>query len=356
MKKSILFLFFALIAFGVNAQRMVLLEEFTGAKDSLSPMGAHYVDSMAALYPNLIPVCLHSFSPSDSMDFAAADTIGLAYANAYPAAAIDRISHTGVVGLPDTQWKPNIQQRLAAATKLDVMLDGTWDSITRDIAAHVQVSITSNIDTGDYRISLYIVEDSVTGTGTGYAQRNAFNTTVGNPFFGKGDPITGFMHRHVARALLPSPWGLAGVLTSAPAVGQNYAHIFHYTLPVSYDENKITMVAFVSAFSPAHVDDSVLNAAVQKLEIHPVTKVTNVKTGSFSIYPNPAQNTMAFSSGDSKIYTLYLYNTLGQLVIKKDFQGTATIAKSELDHSGIYFSRIMQGKDQVLAKTIMFQD
>jgi len=358
MKRSVLFLLsLVLICSNAFGQKKVLLESFTGARSANCPMGAYYADSMTVAHPNVIAVNLHSYFMQDSMYFNAEDTLAQAYAVGVPMGAVDRINHPSGVAVGYAQWDSNIQQRLIDTPRVDVTMSSVWDSASRDITTHVQVSILSNLDSGDYRMSLYVVEDSVTGIGSGYDQANGYNATVGNPFFGKGNPIVGFIHRHVVRALLPSAWGLAGVFTVTPTTGQNYAHIFHYTLPANYNENKISLVAFVSAYTADHLGDSVLNAAQEKLVVHPVVAgITGSRQNSFSIYPNPSNGEMTFSSGNSKQYTLCLYNTLGQMVFKKYFVGATNVAKAFLGHSGLYYAKIMQGSEQVAVITVTFSD
>lgn len=355
MKRYILFLFLAATFIGHSyGQRKVLLEDFTGAFCANCPLGSYFVDSMATLYPDLITVSLHTYGIPDSMFFPTIDTIGQAYALGAPLAAIDRIYHAGGTAIYLTQWNNNILQRLTAPPKLDVTLSSTWDNATRDITATMNVNILSDLDSGDYRISLYIVEDSVAHSGPGYDQENIFNQVIGSPFYGLGDPIPGYVHRHVVRALLPYAWGLAGVVPATALSGQNFAHVFHYTLPENYNENKVSLVAFVSSYTADHHGDSVLNAANEKLNIPLAANVISTVDNNFEIYPNPARDRMIFSSADVKSYSLLIYNALGQVVMQRDFKGRAEITRNELGNGGLYYARILQGREQRMALPIMF--
>lgn len=356
MKKCLLFLFPAVCLFlNVTAQRKVLLEDFTGAECANCPIGTHYVDSMTAKYPNLIAVSLHSYSLPDSMFFPVIDTIGSTYAGGAPLGAIDRLYHGSSVAVYVTQWDSYIQQRLAAAPKLNITLSSNWDSASRDIASTVSVSILSNLDSGDYRVGLYVVEDSVQHSGAGYDQSNIYNTTVGSPFYGMGDPIVGFVHRRVVRALLSEAWGFTGMLPAAPAAAQNFAHIFHYILPANYNEHKASLVAFVSAYSANHQQDSVLNAAQQKLVVPVVTGLQGYSSKSFSIYPNPSKDRMVFEATEHKPFSLQLYNTMGQVVLSKNCMGNVTITEQEVKASGIYYAKISGDGLGSFATTVVFQ-
>lgn len=332
-----------------------MLEDFTGAECANCPIGAYYVDSMTAKYSNLIAVSLHSYSIPDSMFFPVIDTIGSTYAAGAPLAAIDRLYRGGGVAEYVAQWDNDIQQRLAAPPALNITVASTWDSASRDIASTVSVSILSTLPSGDYRVSLYVVEDSVQHTGAGYDQSNIYNTVVGSPFYGKGDPIVGFTHRRVVRALLPAAWGFTGMLPPAPAASQNFAHIFHYALPANYNEHKISLVAFASAYSANHMEDSVLNAAQEKLVIPIVTGVSGYNQGDFSIYPNPSSDRVKLVTTAGKRYSLSLYNTMGQLVLNRECIGSTEVSKADVKAGGIYYARISAEGDPPVTATVIFQ-
>src|SRR5829696_7658597 len=169
MKKKLLlvFLFCSSVLFGQT--KKVLLEEYTGAHCSQCPVGTYYVDSMLALYPDLITVALHAYPISDAMDFAEIDTLFDTYSQGAPLGAIDRVcsgsSSTQTAAFVFT-WNSNIQQRLSVPAALTVNIISSWNFSTRNITAQVNVNIVSNMPSGDYRLGLYIVEDSVTGTGS----------------------------------------------------------------------------------------------------------------------------------------------------------------------------------------------
>ncbi len=162
--------------------------------------------------------------------------------------------------------------------------------------ADVSINILDNLPAGDYRISLYVTEDSVTGTGPGYDQSNLYHTVVGNPFYGMGNFIAGYVHKHVARALLPSSWGLAGVIPASPVSGQNFSHSFNHTLPPSYDEKKISLIAFVSRHTANHQGDEVLNAGHQKLLQTATNIAVTLNNSGGMAFPNPSADFLDFSA------------------------------------------------------------
>lgn len=316
--KQFFFAIALIIPFFTNAQtKHVLLEEFTGAHCGNCPMGAYYADSMLTKYPNLIAVALHNYPTPDAMDFAEIDTIFDAYGTGSPLACVDRINPGGVstnVAQYITAWDGNIQTQLAQTALVGVAINSNWNSVTRNISAQIDLDILANLPAGDYRINLYVVEDSVTGSGAGYDQSNIYNTMSGSQFYGLGDPIIGYVHRHVVRAILPQAWGQAGVIPTSPTNGQSFSSILNYTLPISYDENQIKLVAFVTRIVSNHETDEVLNAAEADLGF--ASSISeNISATEFSMQPNPFNTSTLLKFNVAPIDAdLTVYDLTGRVV------------------------------------------
>lgn len=351
--KKILLAIFLLFFFSVvvNAQaKKVLLEEFTGAHCSQCPLGVYYTDSMLTLHPDLIAVALHSYPISDAMDFAEIDTLFDTYSQGAPLGAIDRIcsgSSSNLTAVFVNQWNGNISQRLSMPADLTLSITPSWISATRNITAQVSINIVSNMSAGDYRLSLYVVEDSVTGTGSGYDQLNIYDTDASSPFYGMGNPIVGFIHRHVARALLPSSWGLQGLILSSPTIGQNFYHTFNYTLPVSYNENRVHLVAFVYKFTSNHTGDEVLNVTEEQLLQSPSSVLNSEFAGDeLQVYPNPLSEQVVLEfAHDVTNAAFILYDVYGKA--KKTIEnisGSRMVIHRENMTSGIYFYKVVDEK------------
>ncbi len=308
------------------SQKKVLLEEFSGAKCGNCPMGSYYVDSMANKFPNLIPVSLHAYKPADAMFFNKIDTISQAYSVGAPLGAIDRVNPGGAsinVAMTYPQWNNKIVTRLAVPPSVTLSVNAGWNSLNRIITATVNGAFVSNLPAADYRIGAYIVEDSVTGTGSGYDQVNFYNSFSGSPFFGKGDPIVGFVHRHVARAKLPTSWSLNNLLPMSPSSGQTFNTVFSYTVPASYNEARISVVAFVWRFSSNHQTDEVLNCQDAKLSIGSITLIKELTEEDFSVFPNPAIEYFFIRTHQAGNFSVSLTNILGKEVYQGDFKNAS---------------------------------
>ncbi len=340
MKKvvCVVLLIFSITAFA--QQRKVLLEEFCGAHCSQCPMGAWTLDSLLGVYPNLIGVSLHTYGSIDSMFFAEIDTIGVAYAPGAPLGAIDRIyfGTWAYVAELYTNWNARVQTRLAVPAQVNVSVSASWNSSNRNISALVSTTILNNLPAGDYRFNLYVVEDSVTGSGTGYDQQNIYNSQTGNPFFGMGNPIVGYQHRHVVRAILPYSWGWPGIIPASPLASSGYSAVFNYTLPPGYDETQVKLVGFISKYTANHLGDEVLNAA--EVDLLPASSVAEDIHDKFMIYPNPSTGVF-YLSPSLKNMKMEIINAIGEEVKwSKDADDKIDISTLP---DGIYFVKVSDG-------------
>ncbi len=348
--KKILLLITVCCALGVNAQtKKVLFEEFTGAYCGTCHLGSHIMDSLLGLYPDVIGVSLHTYSFPDSMFFSEIDTLGIEYAPGAPLGATDRIfwgaPSWNFVAETQENWGARIQNRLALTPELTVSISANWNASTRNITTNISTDILTNMAVGDYRFNLYVVEDSVIGVGSGYDQSNLYNTLPGHQFFGLGDPILGYVHRHVVRAILPQAWGQAGIISTSPTAGQNFSTNINYTLPANYNENKIKLVAFVSSFTGNHQGDEVFNVAEITLPTS-VGIMESSATNDFTIYPNPA-STHLYLNTELNFTNINILDLTGKLIKTVQSKNNA-IDVAELA-SGIYFIQLI-GEDNIITQ------
>ena len=116
---------------------------------------------------------------------------------------------------------------------------------------------------GDYRLSVYLIEDDVTGTGYGYDQSNYYNEVAESPFNNLGNPIEGYEHNHTLRAILSESLGDAIMVSEMASGGE---HIETYTVDLSsYNKNNLSIVAFVTKISSTIAEHEIMN--VQKCDI-----------------------------------------------------------------------------------------
>lgn len=354
----ILIVVFSMISHSTHAQilKKVLFEKYTSAKCGNCPDGSVVIKNITDTVDNVIWVSHHSGWIQDVMGFPTIDTIAMAFTSGAPRANVDRIKfqNESEVATSKNNWASHIQQQLATMAIADVQLNGSYDPSTRVAQLDVTTYFGIMPTPGDFRINVFIVEDSVTG-GSAYDQNNYFNNTPNHPLNGAGNPIVGYPHRHVVRDVITGAWGLSGVIPQNPMVGTNYSQSFTYTLPNNYDENLVRFVAFVS-YHDANVNNrQVLNANELRFREVLTVNTANIEGLGFKtkIFPNPVNDNFAVAvNTDTPIdLQITLINVNGQLV--KDF-GNYTITGNEIQQfdisdlpKGVYILNLnsTQGRD-----------
>lgn len=242
-----------------DATKRVLIEEFTGAWCGYCPDGHVVLDSIIAQHGDrIVPVMIHQ---GDAMQFN--DGIRSVFPPpGYPSAMIDRVLFDGQTREAHYRnlWVANTQQQINTTSPVHVGLVNTYSASTRQLEVTVQAQFTEAVS-GDHRFLCYVVENTLSGTGTGWNQSNYYNNTAGHPFYQAGNPIIGYVHHHVLRAVLSGAVGNPGVIPESVVAGQIVRETFTYVLPADIDETNVTLVGAVAHYGTPVGQKYVLNAA-----------------------------------------------------------------------------------------------
>lgn len=323
-----------------SANKKVLMEKWTGAWCGYCIDGAVVMNNMIAQHgSDLIPVALHH---RDGMEFS--DSLRSAFcATAFPKAVIDRKDFSSTYNYDKESegrgnWDSLITSQLSDFSPVDITINHTWDSISRTITASVIANYTDN-SAGDARISLMIIEDSVTGTTSDYNQSNAYNNTPGHPYFGAGNNISGFTHRNVLRDYAAGgAFGVDNLIPHIVSAGGNFQYTFNYTLPSTFDEKQISLVAAVVKYMEGN-DAGYVSVRGQR-EIYNAEQVKLIKPSTipplgiddnkseFQIFPNPINSLVYFSEN----IEYKLFNVVGTLIK----QGKGNSIDLSLLSNGVY--------------------
>lgn len=370
----------------MTSEHYVLLEEFTTAPCGYCPDGGLVVESIASTNARVIPVGIHAGYLTDAMTISEHSTLATRMANGAPTACIDRVLFDGEtrIGHSRNVWASHTSQRLAEATPVCVSMSNTYNSTTRVIDANIDITLLDNLPEGDYRVNLYVLEDSVIGSGSGYDQTNYYNTTSGHPYNGAGNPIVGYIHRHVLRALPTTTWGDASILSSQPAAG-SYQASYSYTLPASNNANRIHLVAFVSQYDASddtkmtvfnsienRLNDSETNscAADASRNSCPTTftptgieeNVLSDEDANLQLYPNPVNDVLNVSimfENPTEV-VMNVYDSKGNLVVTsgmmQSFSGVNNyfVNTTELA-SGAYHLAVRSNSNVLYNKTFIVE-
>lgn len=349
------------VVLGNGVQRNVLFEEFTTAACVWCPDGHVVMANILAQNPNIIPVSVHSCFGTDAMTNQEAidlcDTLGN---NSAPTGMMDRFQHDGddEPAHSRTVWQSRANARSQVPSSANVGITGSYNDSTRSTVVSVDVDFVDYELPGDIRLSLMIIEDSVSGTGQGWDQRNALNNRAGHPMQGRGDPIVGYQHRHVLRDILPSTWGDANVIPSNVVPNTTYNKTFTFNLDNNYKSKDVSFVAVVSYKGNDTDEYEVINA--EEVPMFVLTSVAELETAnaSFDVYPNPASDitTMDLTLTENLPLDITVFDITGKAVINKNYgemvkgEHKLPINVSALPN-GFYIMRVQAG-EEVLSKKI----
>lgn len=365
--------------------RNIMLEEFTTAACQYCPMGGTVVENISHEFNDVIPVALHAGFGTDAMTTSDHSTINSSLGNgSAPALMIDRVywndAQDVAVGLirstqdfSDNLWRDKTIERRGEKSPLSIKASSSYNSTNRQLTVVVTTKFYTKMSGLALRPNCYIVEDSVTGSGSGYNQVNYYtNHDNGsyNPWYGKGSPIVGFKHRHVGRYLYGGAWGEAGVIPANVNAGDEYTTQYSYTLPATWNINRIKLVAFVQDYHNSTRQRSIINSleyAVNEEDSNTVSEIiisglpanTETALSHISLYPNPAINaiTLDYDLGQPANVSFEVNNILGQRVYSVAQQQLGagayrTKINTATYQPGIYFVTVKNGNQ--LMQTLKF--
>ncbi len=290
--------------------KRMLAEEGTGTWCPWCPRGTVFIDQMVADFPdNFVGVAVHN---ADPMVVDAHDTgLGLIIGG-YPSVSVDRAYETDPSTLPD-----ELAARMDDASPVNI--DATATYVTD--AATIEVSMTSNFYTEvtdrQFTFSAIVVEDGLTGTGSDWAQANAY-AGGGNGVMGGYEnlanpvPAADMVYDHVSRALIG---GWNGMVGNFPATVENGTEITH-TMMIDVDSSWNTENLHIVVLVADNATGNIHNA--MNVEIGGIFSPTNnvVELENFNLYPNPAQEVtqLTFDLEEKKDVNVAIYNNMGQNV------------------------------------------
>jgi Outer membrane protein Omp28/Secretion system C-terminal sorting domain len=344
---------------GVNAPKVVMIEEFTGAWCQFCPDGVVVLNQIEAAHPDDVEIV--SVHDGDGMEFA--EGIRSAFAvSSYPSANVDRWLFSGETKIPVSRstWSSYTTQRLNANSPVEVTVTNTYNSST----GVADVTVTADFvdySVGDLRIGLMVTEDSVIGTGSGFNQVNYYNTTAGHFYYGAGNPIVGFEHDHVLRQHDGNAMGQAGLIPATAVPGGSYTYNTNITIPSTWNENHVRFVGYVYRYETDLLEGEILNSGGSDLGVATATETAiDAHNGLMGVFPNPttgiAYASVEFSKNTEA--TVEVFTMTGQKVATlKEGNFAAGTHRIYFDASqqpgGIYFVTVKTAESSWTEKLVV---
>ncbi|MFT6845035.1 MAG: hypothetical protein ACJAUV_001225 [Flavobacteriales bacterium] len=213
----------------ITASRKIMIEEFTGHTCGNCPTGSAVLSELTELFgDNLVAVSVHSGGfavPICENDKYCAEfrtqtgetLLNEFQINQYPIATINRTLFNGIRTQPSGSWGSLANELLSLPAEIKIDIEANIDTNTRNLSVIVNTTILQAV-TGDFNISVGLVEDSIVG------YQKYYKDVLG---YTEETDVPDYMHRHVFRGNLNGIWGDAINLTEP--IGNTVV----YTAPVS---------------------------------------------------------------------------------------------------------------------------
>ena len=349
--------------------KMVVGEEGTGTWCGWCPRGAVAMDHMENLYGNYwAGIAVHN---GDPMTVTSYDTPIGAFFSGYPSAMVDR----GNVVDP-SEMEPDFLSRLQVAPKAFITNGATWNATTRELKVSVSANFQSAAN-NTYRLACVLTEDSVKGTASGYNQANYYSSSsqnldliddAGLNWKNLPNPVSAAQMRydHVARAINPSFDGLVNSFPLAVASGELHTVNFVFTLPATWNENKIHIIGLlidpqgdIDNAGKATISEAVSNGFVPAATASIDDLTLNQLDDVVKLYPNPAQHftNIEINVKEATQLGVSLLDMSGKLLAQKE---NITIDQSSIItlpleglNSGVYLVKISLNGNQIMKRIIV---
>ncbi len=235
------------------AQKM-LMEMYSTVSCATCPDAELKYRNYAAQHPDLLyGVCVHKGDAMNNPQFNYLDSQLIV--TAYSSGSFNRLPFNGVSVLHKTTWTSTIVNScLNKTAKCGLKINS---NISANILYADVYSAFNQSMTGDYHFTVYILEDSVTGTGSGYNQSNYYDNISSSPFYQLGNPIIGYNHNYVLRKVVTPNNGIA-IPASKIIAGGVFAKSFNIDIS-GYDARQLYIVAFVNKLGSTALTHEIMN-------------------------------------------------------------------------------------------------
>ncbi len=250
------------------ATKRVLVEDHTGAWCGWCPVGIHAMEELYKDYPDkFIPVAVHNGDKmATTLQTQLASTLSI---TGYPSGVINRKKYDmndgdgAVYGIHPAYWTDLIPT-LFTETSIVEMVSVTYDinKETKQLTATVTVKMEEDYN-GQLAFNLYILQDGMTGSGTGWDQSNYLTGRSGyedNPFYSLPNPVKGIAHDNVMITMLGGAFGINGEFPAVALAGETYTHTFTSDLSALTKIQNMDKIWVVGTVAKTGTDYEILNS------------------------------------------------------------------------------------------------
>lgn len=333
------------------AGKKVVAEQATGTWCQWCPRGHVNMGLMEKEYPEyFIGIAGHSGDPMQLTDYTES-IVG----SGYPSVAVDR-KNTIDPGNIESYFFERVRETPHAKVQNTVK----YHKGTKELTADVKVTFNSAAKSGTYKLMALVLEDSIKGTAAGYRQSNAYANNAAGVMGGYEKlpnpvPANKMVYEHVARAVLTDLQG--DELATDPKDGDVVTKTFTFTVPETYVEKQLEVVAFVlngdgnaTNGERTGYGDFALTVGANDAANHPYFQ---------GLYPNPAADIayVDLNIKETANIAIEITDLTGRVIASRNygtFAGEQLFPIACADWAkGIYMVRINIGNDVVTKKLVV---
>lgn len=328
----------------------VLIEEATGTWCGWCPRGSVNMELMHDRYPDhFVGVAVHNGDPMVVTEYDNGMT-GLPGFTGFPSVAVER----GTIIDPsqiESYLLPGVTESPLArlANKVE------YDDVSGELTITVEAEALEDFS-GDYRLNVAIIENDVTGTGSGYNQVNYYSGGGAGPMAGYENlpnpvPAADMVYQEVARAILGGYQGASGSLPTDMATGDIAEYTYTYVIPAEVNADNIEIISML--IEPNGQVDNAHKSGIEGT----VSSTTAVFANHLAeVYPNPFTDELNIRLALSEMVEvdMIVVNSVGATVAARNYgelygNQVLTLNGSDLA-SGVYFVHLRAGNQLITKK------
>ncbi|MBU6343364.1 MAG: T9SS type A sorting domain-containing protein [Bacteroidetes bacterium] len=336
----------------------VVVEEATGTWCQWCVRGIVYMALMRDRYPDhFVGIGVHNADPMAIAEYDGGLTATPGFSG-FPSVLLQRKTLLD----PSAIERP-ILEELTIPAPATLLNGADYDATTGILKVSVSAQFTQAVS-GVYRLNAVILEDEVTGTASGYAQKNAYaggaNGVMGG-FETKPStiPASQMVYNDVARAILGGFYGLDNSVPGSVAAGETATANFTFTLGTDNDFDKMHIAGIL--YGPdGEIVNATLTTADQAVANGFVSAVSDVvAANSLRIAPNPASGITYVNLALTKPadISVRLFNALGQEVRTLhygNFSGSQILPLDVTNlQNGVYTVQVIAGAQTISEKLVV---
>lgn len=343
--------------------KSIVYEEGTGTWCGWCPRGFVAMEYMEENYSNFIGIGVHNGDPMVVTEYD--NNINL---SGYPSSNVDRVLND--VGVSPEAFVAYYDYLADAISPVSATVLAEYDAAdNRTVTIDVSATFYGDFEGDDFRFSVIIVEDSIRGTASGYAQVNFYNLNtnptapvlVGYGFNWNQEanpvPASKMFYNHVPVAILGGYYGEQGSIPSSITNGQTVSKTYTYQVGTARIPENMKAVVFVLDANTG----AILNAAQTKFDIKlGSTSIASPEKFNLKLYPNPAsvELNVELNMPSAADLNYRIINTSGQVVLARKLGMTSGDIKMIENVSqlapGVY-SLVINAGNEVVTKNFVVE-